>query len=229
MHLALAVVGGMIRLIWIMTARFLAAITLGFLLFVPAFAAPARAQNAPEGSPAPNWVAPPEALPRAQRGERTFSLDTLFDALKIAPDVESANAIEESIWSVWMASDSDTCNLLMAREKAAADDKDYDIAIKLLDAVIEIKPDYVEGWNRRATLYYLKKDYGHALTDIREVLAREPRHFGALSGLGLILQEIGDDKHALEAYKRALAIDPHLENLSDVVKTLSEKVEGRDI
>ena len=57
---------------------------------------------------------------------------------------------------------------------------------------------------------------------------REPRHFGALSGLGLILQEIGDDKHALEAYRRALAIDPHLENIDEIVKTLREKVEGRD-
>jgi tetratricopeptide (TPR) repeat protein len=113
--------------------------------------------------------------------------------------------------------------------KAAADEKDYDLAIRLLGAVIELKPDYAEGWNRRATIFYLKKDYAHAVADIREVLVREPRHFGALSGLGLILQEIGDEKHALEAYRRALAIDPHLEHVADVVKTLSEKVEGRDI
>jgi len=113
--------------------------------------------------------------------------------------------------------------------KDATDDKDYDLAIKLLDAIIAIKPDYVEAWNRRATVLYLKRDYGHALADIREVLAREPRHFGALAGLGLILQDIGDDKHALEAYRRALAIDPHLQNLADTVKTLIEKVEGREI
>ena len=67
-------------------------------------------------------------------------------------------------------------------------------------------------------IYYLQKDYGRALSDIREVLSREPRHFGALSGLGLILQEIGDEKHALEAYRRALAIDPHLENVEDAIK-----------
>ena len=111
----------------------------------------------------------------------------------------------------------------------ALEQKDLDLAIKLLDAVIEIKPSYTEAWNRRATIHYLQKDYGGALADIREVLAREPRHFGALSGLGLILQEIGDEKHALEAYRRALAIDPHLEHVGDVVKTLSERVEGRDI
>jgi tetratricopeptide (TPR) repeat protein len=190
---------------------------------------PLRAQNAPEGAPAPDWVAPPSDLPRVGHGQRTFSLDTLFDALKVAPDAESAKAIEERIWARWIVSGSDTCNLLMGRVKAAADDKDYDLAVKLLDAVITLKPDYVEGWNRRATVYYLQKDYGHALADIREVLAREPRHFGALSGLGLILQEIGDDKHALEAYRRALAVNPHLEHIGDVIKTLSEKVEGRDI
>jgi tetratricopeptide (TPR) repeat protein len=117
----------------------------------------------------------------------------------------------------------------MSRVKEAIDEKDYDLAIKLLDAIIAIKSDYVEAWNRRATVFYLKQDYGHALADIREVLAREPRHFGALAGLGLILQDMGDDKHALEAFRRALAIDPHLENLSDVVKTLTEKVDGRDI
>jgi tetratricopeptide (TPR) repeat protein len=113
--------------------------------------------------------------------------------------------------------------------KDATDDKDYDLAIKLLDAIVTIKPDYVEAWNRRATLRYIKHEYGPALADLREVLTREPRHFGALAGLGLILQDIGDDRHALEAYQAALAIDPHLRDLNDTVKTLREKVEGRDI
>jgi len=174
------------------------------------------------------WLSPPNDLARAGRGE-TYSLDTLFAALKIAPDETSAKAIEDRIWSLWLVSGSDTCTLLMTRVKDATDDKNYDLAIKLLDAVIAIKPNYVEAWNRRATVYYLKQDYGHSLADLREVLAKEPRHFGALSGLGLILQDIGDDKDALEAYRKALAIDPHLENIPEVVKTLTEKVEGRPI
>ncbi len=207
----------------------LSAVAVAAVLLAPALVAAAAAQRAPEGSPGPGWVGPPSDLPRPERGERGYSLDTLFDALKIAPDQDSAKAIEDRIWAVWMVSGSDTCNLLMGRVKAAADDKDYDLAIKLLDAVIELKPNYVEAWNRRATVYYLKKDYGHAVADIREVLAREPRHFGALAGLGVILQEIGDDKHALEAYRKALAINPHLEHIPEVVKELSEKVEGRDI
>jgi tetratricopeptide (TPR) repeat protein len=195
-------------------------VVLAALIAVPAFA---------QGSPGQEWLSPPSDLPRVERGAPSYNLNTLFDALKIAPDDTSAKAIEDRIWALWMVSGSDTCNLLMGRVKAATDGKDYDLAIKLLDAVIELKPDYVEAWNRRATIYYLKQDFAHSLADIAEVLAHEPRHFGALSGLGLILQEIGDDKHALEAYRRAQAIDPHLENLPDVIKTLTEKVEGRDI
>ncbi len=174
-------------------------------------------------------VKPPKTLPHIGRGDQTYTIDTLFDALKVAPDEDTSKAIEERIWATWMMSGSDTCNLLMSRVKSAADGKDYDLAIKLLNAIITIKPDFVEAWNQRATVFYLKNDFGHAIADISQVLAREPRHFGALSGLGLILQDIGDDKDALEAYRKALAIDPHLEHIPDVVKTLSEKVEGRDI
>jgi tetratricopeptide (TPR) repeat protein len=202
------------------------AATLGAVLAMPA-AAQERHQ----------WIHPPRDLPKSDlksdlksgHGRQIADLNILFEALKIAPDEDSAKAIEERIWTVWAVSSSDTCNLLMSRVKVASDGKDYDLALKLLSAVIAINPNYVEAWNERATIYYQKDDIAHALADIREVLVREPRHFGALSGLGLILQEIGDDKHALEAYRKALAIDPHLEHIPDVVKTLTEKVEGRDI
>ena len=198
--------------------------------FSPALS-PAWAENAPGLSSPPSDLPPPGHETGHQSGHAgpAYNLDTLFGALKVAPDEASAKAIEDRIWAIWIASGSDTCDLLMSRVKDATDDKDYDLAIKLLDAIVAIKPDYVEAWNRRATVFYLKHDYGHALADIREVLVREPRHFGALAGLGLILQDIGDDKHALEAYQAALAIDPHLRDLTDTVKTLREKVEGRDI
>ena len=211
-------------------ALHLRSLSFAVAVFASALASlPAGAQGGPETAPNPDWVTPPSDLPRPERGERVYNLDTLFDALKVAPDAESAKAIEDRIWAVWMVSGSDTCNLLMGRAKAAADEKDYDLAIKLLNAVIELRPNYVEGWNRRATIYYLKKDYARSIADIREVLAREPRHFGALSGLGLILQEIGDEKHALEAFRKVLAIDPHQEHVAETVKSLSEKVEGREI
>ena len=190
-----------------MRARFLiallaAAFTVGSLL--PAAVA-APGPTTPGPPPAAAIPQPPKQLPNVG-GDPTKNLDFLFGALKAAPDEESAKAIEERIWAVWVISRSDTTNLLMTRVRTAVEQQDTDLAIKLLDAVIKIKPDYIEAWNRRATLYYMKKDYGHALADIREVLKREPRHFGALSGLGLILQDIGDDKQALEVYRRALAV-----------------------
>jgi Tfp pilus assembly protein PilF len=72
------------------------------------------------------------------------------------------------------------------------------------------RPEYVEAWNRRATIHFRNKDYGKSLADIRQVLAREPRHFGALTGLGVIMQEFNEDKLALEAFRKALAVNPHL-------------------
>jgi tetratricopeptide (TPR) repeat protein len=167
--------------------------------------------------------------PPLARGDRVRNLDFLFGALKVAPDDVTAKAIEERIWALWTASHSDTANLLMTRVKTAIEAKDLDLATNLLDAIIKVKPDYVEAWNRRATIYYMKKDYGRALNDIRQVLKREPRHFGALAGFGLILQDIGDDKQALEIYRRALSLYPRMERIPDLVKTLQDKVEGRDI
>ena len=198
--------------------------------FASLFAAAVTVANAAPAAAEPGqWVEPPKKLPQAQRGDPTHNLNFLFGALKIAPDDVTAKAIEERIWALWTASRSDTTTILMTRVAAAVEQKDLDLAIKLLDAVVKIKPGYVEAWNRRATIYYMKKDYGHALADIREVLKREPRHFGALSGLGLILQDVGDDKQALEVYRRALAVYPRLQRIPDLVKTLQEKVEGRDI
>ncbi len=162
-------------------------------------------------------------------GERIQNLDFLFGALKAAPDQESAKHVEERIAAVWLRTPSDTAALLMSRAKEALDNKNIDVALKLLDAVVTLRPDYTEAWNRRATLHYLRNDYTRALADIREVLAREPRHFGALAGLGMIMRDIGDDRDALAAFRQALAIHPHLENIPDLVKSLGEKVEGRDI
>ena len=204
------------------------------LLFSPAVlalsfagAAPAHAQ-APPSPPAKQKKLPeaPSQLPKVERGK---NLDFLFGALKAAPDEASAKHVEARIWAVWLHTQSDTAALLMARAKAAIDAQQTDVALKLLDSVIKLRPEYIEAWNRRATIYYMKNDYGRSLADIQQVLAREPRHFGALAGLGMIMQELGDDKRALDAYRKALAINPHLDKVPELVKSLTEKVDGRDI
>ena len=204
---------------------------------LPGFLTPSLAwsQTAPpQPPPAPEsgerrMVEPPANLPKPQRGDRVRNLDFLFEALKLAPDEASAKHIEERIWALWIGSQSDTANLLMTRVKTAVEAEDLDLALRLLDSIVEIKPDYVEGWNRRATIYFHKKDYGRAVADLRQVLAREPRHFGAMAGLGLILQEIGDEKRALDVYRRALEVHPRMQKIPDIVKTLTDKVQGRDI
>jgi tetratricopeptide (TPR) repeat protein len=213
-----------------MTPR-LACVIFSALLAVSALAPAAKAQVLPEphADPHEGLVKPPDDLPNLPKGERNGNLDFLFGALKAAPDDASAKAVEDRIWAVWTGAGNETTNLLMSRAKKAADDQDYDLAIRMLSAVIEIKPDFTEAWNRRATVYFLKKDYVNSMADIAKVLEREPRHFGALSGLGLIMQEVGDDKHALEAYRKAVEVYPRLKGMDEKIKTLQEKVEGRNI
>jgi tetratricopeptide (TPR) repeat protein len=201
---------------------------LGILAVTAAFAAVLLAPAPVRAEPG-SWVDPPDKLPRVARGDRSKNLEFLFEALKIAPDADAAKLVESRIWALWLASGSDTTDLLMTRVKTAAEQKDLNLAIELLNAVIELRPDYVEAWNRRATIHFMNKDYGASVADIRQVLVREPRHFGALTGLGVIMQELGEEKLALEAFRRALAVNPHLQKVPDFVKTLTEKVEGRDI
>jgi tetratricopeptide (TPR) repeat protein len=185
----------------------------------PHAAPPAQQKRLPE---------PPSKLPKVG-ADKTRGLDFLFGALKVAPDETSAKHVEARIWAQWLQTPSDTAALLMMRAKVAMDAQQTDVALKLLDALVKLRPDWVEVWNRRATLYYLQNDYGRSLQDIQQVLIREPRHFGALAGLGMIMQDLGDNKRALDAFRRALAINPHMDKVPELVKTLSEKVEGRDI
>jgi tetratricopeptide (TPR) repeat protein len=203
--------------------------------FVACLAAPALAQTPPKPgpeTPAPDakgeWVQPPAKLPNVA-GDPTRNLDLLFKALKAAPSDEIAKAIEHRIWAVWAVSRSDTTNLLMTRVRTAFEKHEVDLALKLLDAIVKIKPDYVEAWNRRATIHFTKKDYGRALADLREVLKREPRHFGALSGLAQIMALTGHKQSALEAWQKVLAIYPMLRSAQDQVATLSEELAGEGI
>jgi tetratricopeptide (TPR) repeat protein len=210
-----------------MTSRLSRAILLAALVISAPTLARAQA-DPPAGAPKQKPPEAPAKLPKVG-GDKTKNLDFLFGALKAAPDEGSARHVEARIWAAWLQTPSDTVALLMTRSKAALDAHQSEVALKLLDAVIKLRPDYVEAWNRRATLYYLQNDYARSLADIQQVLVREPRHFGALAGLGMIMQDLGEDKRALDAFRKALDVDPYLEKVPELVKTLSEKVEGRDI
>jgi tetratricopeptide (TPR) repeat protein len=156
-------------------------------------------------------------------------LDDLFQTLKSASSKEAAQAAEDGIWHLWLESGSDTVDLLMTWAMKAMQAKDYATALDFLDRVIIMKPDYAEGWNKRATVYFMMNDYSKSIADIGKTLALEPRHFGALSGLGMIMREIGEDKRAIEAYQKALAVDPNLEGVQKALDELQAKAAGKQI
>src|ERR1700724_1091227 len=117
--------------------------------------ATARAQAQTDEPPAPTdkLPNPPDKLPKAPKGDRARNIDFLFDALKAAPDADIGKQVENRIWAIWLASGSDTADLLMSRVQAAIEGKDARLAIPLLGSILEIKPDFIEAWNRRATLF----------------------------------------------------------------------------
>ena len=190
------------------------------LSLVASSPADALAQQADKASVDPSSTA---FATQAQR------LDKLFDALKREANPDAAKGIANQIRREWQDSGSATVNLLMQWTDKAVDEDKNAAALDYLDEAIRLRPDYVEGWNRRATLHFGDKDFDAAILDLRQVLAREPRHFGALVGLGLIMQELGEDKRALELFRKAVAVYPRLPRVPDIIKDLAEKVEGRPI
>jgi tetratricopeptide (TPR) repeat protein len=152
-------------------------------------------------------------------------LDRLFGQLHATDSEKSASTIEQAIWRIWSHSGSPTCDALIGQADKAIAARDLGIAIRILDTAVELKPDFAEALNRRATAYFLNRQFDKSLADIHRVLEIEPRHFGALSGLGAILREQGDKRGALEAYRRALAVNPFLESAKTAAKQLEGEVE----
>lgn len=170
----------------------------------------------------------PHSVPTEQT-QRSNVLDRLFAQLRSNSDPDGAKGVAEAIQRVWLRSGSDTADLLMQRIGAAMTAHNIPVAETMLDALIRLQPDWAEAWNKRATIRYMREDIEGAMNDIEETLRREPRHFGALGGLGAILQKSGFEKRALEAYRRALEIYPEQPELKKAVEKLKLEVEGRDI
>jgi len=201
------------------------------VLFAASVESP-RAQSQMPGlqeTPSLKKTVPPRRSSRTAKTDRAARLDTLYQALVKAPNQAIAKIVEAKIEALNLQSGSATADLLMVRARSMIEAKESKLAFELLDSIIEIAPDFAEARAQRATLYYVTKNIPAALADLRMVLAHEPRHYGALTGLGVILQEIGENKRALEAFRRALAIDPYLDAVPDMVKKLEVEVEGRDI
>ena len=157
-------------------------------------------------------------------------IEILLDQLAYSPSPSNAGLIKREIWSLWLEGYLDKKN----KNKI---DKALDLfnAGKLKKAkiafseIIELEPDYVEGWNKRATVKFLLGDFYGSLKDIEEVLKRQPRHFGAISGSGLIHIHNSDFLEAYKSYRRLIQIDPHNEDGKRFLPMLENKIYGKSL
>jgi tetratricopeptide (TPR) repeat protein len=175
----------------------------------------------------PAWADDPVAPPAATT--KQARLDQLFADLKRERNEKAAERIAGRIWGEWAQSGSASVDLMMQWSQKAMENQKYDVALDFLDQVVTLQPTYAEGWNRRATVHFMMKNYGKSMSDIDRTLQLEPRHFGALSGLAQIMAETGHKQSALEAWQKVLAIYPMMRSAQDQVATLSEELAGEGI
>jgi tetratricopeptide (TPR) repeat protein len=174
------------------------------------------------------WAALISAAPAiADQNDRR--LDGLFERLRAIPGAADAKAIEQQIWQIWLESDDATVNRLMRQGIAAMSLRQLGLALDRFDRMVEHAPAFAEGWNKRATVYYLMGDFEASVVDIERTLGLEPRHFGALSGLGLIYDAIDRPGAALRSFEAALKLNPHLEGTRDRVEELRRMLGERRI
>jgi len=156
-------------------------------------------------------------------------LDKLFGQLKRERSEKAAERIAQQIWDEWNRSGSAGIDLLMQWSQAALEEQKYDVALDLLDQVVLLKPEFPEGWNRRATVHFMMQSFGKSMADIDHTLRLEPRHFGALSGLAQIMKDRGRKELALDAWQRVLVIYPMMRSAQNEVSTISEELAGEGI
>lgn len=154
------------------------------------------------------------------------SLDELFSDLGSA-DAQSQPRIEGQIMTEWEKSGSAAMDLLLRRGKDALDDGAPEIAVEHFTALVDHAPDFAEAYHSRAISYYLLGLVGPALDDLRQTLVLNPRHFGAMRGLGVIFEDFGKPEQALEAYRAVLALNPASPDVNEAVKRLELQLEGQ--
>lgn len=194
-------------------------------LLIALSAAPLAAAPSDQGKPSQ----PKSAEAPAQPAGRQKILDELFDRLAKAQDELEARGIEGAIQRVWMRSGSDTADLLMGRAMQAMSRKDYKLSLEVFDALIDLEPEWAEAWHKRALVRFHADDERGAMEDLMRALAREPKHLGALTGIGSMMHREGFDKGALIVLRRALEISPQQETVRKLVEKLTLEVEGREI
>ncbi|MEO1000721.1 MAG: tetratricopeptide repeat protein [Pseudomonadota bacterium] len=177
------------------------------------------------GALAANAASPPD---REARAERLAEVDPFLEELA-RPDVADAARVEAEIRRRWAESGSAALDLLYRRGREALEAGETAVAIQHFSAAIEIDPDFAEAWNGRATAFYLRDEYGLAIEDVGVAIQLNPRHWEALFGLGIMLEELGENAAALEAYRRSAAINPHQDRLADAIARLERDIDGQEL
>ncbi len=162
----------------------------------------------------------------ALAGPREDQLDKMFARLKETTSETEASAITQAIWILWTTSDDSNVNDMMRRGIRLMNVQNYDEALSIFDRMVKYAPEFAEGWNKRATVHYMLGNFPESVADIRKVLALEPRHFGALSGLGMINMELDRQPDALKAFEEALRANPYLPGARQQIQELKKKIQG---
>lgn len=184
------------------------------------------ASTGPSLAADPKAAGPAAAAAPASAGE---TLDTLFAELKRERNPQAAERIAKRIWNEWYKSGSASIDLMMKWSNDAVAAQKYDVALDFLDQVVTLQPGFAEGWNRRATVHFLMRQFGKSMADIEHTLELEPRHFGALSGMAQIMKETGRKELALSAWQRVIDIYPMMRSAQNEIATLSEELAGESI
>jgi len=168
------------------------------------------------------------ASPAPARADQTDSrLAGLFEQLHDAKTTREAVLLESAIWKIWGETEEDDAAFLYRRGLEAMQDDRPEDALGFFSDAIKKAPEFAEAWNKRATVLYVMGDYQRSVTDVEHTLALEPRHFGALSGLGLINLALGRDAAALKAFDAALRVHPFLTGVRLRAKELRDKLGGK--
>src|ERR1700727_219540 len=183
----------------------------------------AAPQDTPDRqSPEAKHDEPPPKTPAEERAD-------LYTRLAASKDAEETGGIITRLLGVYSESGSDTADLLLKRARQAIGVENYSDALKILDATIALQPDWAEGWNARATTRYLDDDYKGSMADIAQTLKREPKHLGALMGMGMILEAREKREEALKVYERVLTIAPHWRNAQEAADKLKAALAGSEL
>ncbi|HSH99024.1 MAG TPA: tetratricopeptide repeat protein [Reyranella sp.] len=153
-------------------------------------------------------------------------LDTLFDRLKSATDPVAVQTLEQAIWEQWVMVPEPAHRQLMLRGIAEMQQQELQGAVVTFTRLIEIAPELSEAWNKRATAWWLLGNFPASLTDICETVKREPRHFGAYSGLGMIRAEMGEHARAAAAFELAKKWNPHIVGLDAEIERQKAQAGG---